>query len=171
MPVIRASTQVVRFGLESGEPVHKDGAMTPSPGMPRRKLHQVTFTLAGLYNIAWGLYTAADPQWLFRFAAMPAANYPQVFICLAMVIGLYGILYLDVARCPERGWLIAAVGLAGKVLGPIGLARQIWTGAWPVATVAVCVTNDFVWWVPFGIYLVDAWPWFIGTSRECSGHS
>ena len=28
-------------------------------------------------------------------------------------VGLYGILYLEVARRPERGWLLAAVGLAG----------------------------------------------------------
>ncbi len=38
-----------------------------------------------------------------------------------MVVGLYGLLYLEVARVPERGWLLAAVGLLGKVLGPIGL--------------------------------------------------
>ena len=47
---------------------------------------------------------------------MPLANYPAIFACLAMVIGLYGVLYLDVARRPEEGWLIVAVGLAGKVL-------------------------------------------------------
>ena len=38
-----------------------------------------------------------------------------------MVIGLYGLIYLEVARAPERGWPLAAVGLTGKVLGPIGL--------------------------------------------------
>ena len=77
-----------------------------------------------------------------------------------MVIGLYGILYLEVARVPERGWLLAAVGLLGKVLGPIGLARLIWTGEWPLSTLILCVTNDFIWWVPFSIYLYDAWPFF-----------
>jgi uncharacterized protein (DUF1810 family) len=24
----------------------------------------------------------------------------------------------------------------------------------------LCVTNDFIWWVPFGLYLYDAWPFF-----------
>jgi hypothetical protein len=51
---------------------------------------------------------------------MPQENYPQVFACLGMVIGLYGVLYLEVARVPERGWVLAAVGLTGKVLGPLG---------------------------------------------------
>jgi hypothetical protein len=75
-----------------------------------------------------------------------------------MVVGLYGILYLEVARRPERGWLIAAVGLAGKILGPIGLAMLIARGTWAPATLVLCVTNDLIWWIPFGLYLVDAWP-------------
>jgi hypothetical protein len=43
-----------------------------------------------------------DPQWLFRFARMPLQNHPEIFACLGMAIGLYGILYLEVARHPER---------------------------------------------------------------------
>src|SRR4028119_1809337 len=93
------------------------------PKMSRRRLHRAVFVAAGLYNIAWGIYTALDPQWLFRFAGMPVANHPQIFACLGMVIGLYGILYLEVARIPEAGWLIAAGGLVGKGLGPVGMGR------------------------------------------------
>lgn len=128
--------------------------------MARRRLHRAAFVAAGLYNIAWGVYTALDPQWLFRFAGMPLANHPQIFACLGMVIGLYGILYLEVARLPESGWLIAAVGLVGKVLGPIGMAVLLWQGVWPLATVVLCITNDLVWWIPFLLYLRDAWPHF-----------
>jgi hypothetical protein len=53
----------------------------------RRRWHRGVFIAAGAYNIAWGLYTLCDPQWLFRFAGMPPANYPAIFACLAMVIG------------------------------------------------------------------------------------
>lgn len=123
----------------------------------RRRLHQTVFLLAGIYNLSWGLYSALNPQWLFRFAGMPDLNHPEIFACLGMVIGVYGILYLEVARVPERGWLMAAVGLLGKVLGPIGLAQLIWTGQWPPSTVILCITNDFIWWIPFGLYLYDAW--------------
>lgn len=115
------------------------------------------FLIAGIYNLSWGLYSALNPQWLFRFAGMPDQNYPEIFACLGMVIGVYGILYLEVARVPERGWLIAAIGLLGKVLGPIGLAQLILAGKWPAASLVLCVTNDFIWWIPFGMYLVDAW--------------
>lgn len=132
----------------------------------RRKFHRVVFVLAGIYNISWGLYSAYDPQWLFRFAGMPLLNHPQIFSCLAMVIGLYGIIYFEVARRPERGWLLAAVGLTGKVLGPVGLALLIWQGTWPIAAIALCITNDFIWWIPFAIYLYDAKAFYF---RDLSG--
>src|SRR5262245_15255934 len=126
----------------------------------RRRFHRAVFIAAGIYNIGWGLYSAANPQWLFRFAGMTPANYPQIFACLGMVIGLYGVLYLEVARKPERGWLLAAIGLTGKVLGPIGLLKLIFTAQWPAATILLSITNDFIWWIPFAIYLCDAWPFF-----------
>nr|CAA9261520.1 hypothetical protein AVDCRST_MAG63-2447 [uncultured Armatimonadetes bacterium] len=128
--------------------------------LPRRRFHQTVFCLAGVYNLLWGLYAALDPQWLFRFARMPLLNHPQIFACLGMVVGLYGVLYLEVARAPERGWLIAAVGLTGKLLGPLGLAPLLWSGQWPPATIVLCLTNDLIWWVPFALYLRDAWPLF-----------
>jgi hypothetical protein len=124
--------------------------------IPRRRFHQIVFAIAGAYNLAWGAFSALDPQWLFRFAGMPLATYPEIFACLAMVVGIYGLLYWQVARDPEHGFAIAAVGLLGKVLGPIGLVRLIATGAWPPATVILCLTNDLIWWIPFGLYLRDA---------------
>ena len=120
----------------------------------------MVFAAAGLYNMAWGAWSAADPQWFFRFAGMPLSNHPAVFACLGMVVGLYGILYLDVAHAPERGWLIAAVGLMGKVLGPIGMIVLISTDQWPPSSLLLCVANDFIWWIPFALYLRDAWPAF-----------
>lgn len=83
-----------------------------------------------------------------------------------MVVGLYGILYLEVARVPERGFLVAAVGLAGKILGPIGLSVLIARGEWPPSTIVLCLTNDLVWWAPFGIYLRDAWGCFVEDWRS-----
>ena len=115
-----------------------------------------------LKGAAFNCWSAANPQWLFSLAGMPPSNYPALFACLAMMVGLYGILYLDVARAPERGWLVAAVGLTGKILGPLGLVWQIWRNHWPASTLVLCVTNDFIWWIPFALYLHDVWPAFRG---------
>src|SRR5450432_3166032 len=110
--------------------------------LPHKKLHRLIFCAAGVYNIAWGLFSSLDPQWLFKFAQMPLDNHPQIFACLAMVVGLYGVVYFEVARVPERGWLLAAVGFVGKILGPIGLAQLIFSHTWPAATIVLSLTND-----------------------------
>jgi hypothetical protein len=123
----------------------------------RRRFHRVMFAMAGTYNIVWGLWSAADPQWLFRFTGMASSNQPALFACLGMMVGLYGILYLDIARAPEHGWLVAAVGFTGKVLGPTGMTWLIWNGTWPASAFVLCLTNDVIWWIPFGLYLHDAW--------------
>ena len=123
--------------------------------MKRRRFHQAVFALAGAYNLAWGAYSAIDPQWLFRYAGMAPLNHPAIFACLGMVVGVYGLLYWQVVREPERGFEIATVGLLGKVLGPIGLIQLIASGAWPMKSVILCVTNDFIWWIPFVLYLWD----------------
>src|SRR5262249_53961970 len=116
--------------------------------------------VAAIYNIGWGIWSALNPDWLFRFSGLSPSNHPEIFACLGMVVGVYGLLYAEVARAPERGWPIAAVGLLGKVLGPIGWAVLVIRGAWPLRTAVLCLTNDFVWWIPFLLFLVDAWPSF-----------
>ena len=83
----------------------------------RQTFHRAVFAAAGLYNMAWGLWSVADPQWLFRFAGMPLANHPAVFACLGMVVGVYGILYLDVARRPEQRLADRGRRTPGKVPG------------------------------------------------------
>lgn len=138
----------------------------PPKTIRRRQFHRFIFVLAGLYNITWGTLSAIFPQWLFRFAGMPDQNYPEVFACLGMVLALYGVLYLEVARNPESGWLLAAIGLTGKVLGPIGWIMLVVNGQWPLKTMVLCLTNDLIWWIPFGWYLYDSWPVFRQSFRE-----
>ncbi len=53
--------------------------------MKRRRLHRATFALAAAYNLTWGAWSAADPQWLFRLAGMEPINHPAIFACLGMV--------------------------------------------------------------------------------------
>ena len=126
-----------------------------STALPRRRQHQVVFVAAGVWNLAWGVRTALRPETFYRTAGLPAPERPEVAACLGMVIGLYGVLYLDVARRPEHGGLVAAVGLAGKVLAPAGLALAVGQGRWPARAFLVTAGNDLPWWWPFTRYLRD----------------
>lgn len=123
--------------------------------MKRQQFHQITFLCAGIYNLLWGAYSGLDPQWFFRYTGLPLLNHPQIFACLGMVVGVYGILYLEIARKPAAGFLIGAIGLLGKLLGPIGWAYLYLSDTWPLSSIVLILTNDLIWWIPFTIYLRD----------------
>ena len=55
---------------------------------------------------------------------------------------------------------VRALGYLGKFLISVGLGVLILQGEWPPATLVLCLTNDFIWWVPFSLYLYDAWPYY-----------
>ncbi|MEP6902270.1 MAG: hypothetical protein ABJA66_11000 [Actinomycetota bacterium] len=128
--------------------------------MKRLRFHRYLFILAGIYNILWGLWVSIDPNWLFRFARMELPNYPEIFVCVGMVVGLYGIIYLEVARKPERGFLLALVGFTGKILGPLGAIYYVYLGKWTFSALIMNLTNDFIWLIPFAIYLYDSFPFY-----------
>jgi hypothetical protein len=70
-----------------------------------------------------------------------------------MVVGVYGLLYWYAAWKLEAAWPIIAVGLLGKVLGPIGMFTSF-SDDWPRRLGMICVYNDLIWWLPFGLFLI-----------------
>ena len=113
--------------------------------------------LAGIYNIAWGAATIAAPGSYFRFAEINPPRYPQIWQCVGMIVGVYGVGYLIAAADPLRHWPITLVGLLGKVFGPIGFASALLSGELPLKFGVVLLTNDFIWWIPFTGILVSAY--------------
>lgn len=113
---------------------------------------------AGVYNLIWGIPIVLAPDLPFRLLGMPPLEDPgrAIWQCLGMVIGVYGVGYLCAARDPLRHWPIVLVGLLGKVFGPIGFAWTASRGGIDWIFGINILTNDLVWWVPFGLMLVAA---------------
>ncbi len=111
---------------------------------------------AGVYNLAWGGLTVLYPAWLFDATGMPEPGYPFIWQCVGMIVGVYGVGYLAAARDPIRHWPIVLVGFLGKVFGPLGYASGVVRGDVPVEFGWTLLTNDLVWWVPFGMMLYAA---------------
>jgi hypothetical protein len=117
---------------------------------------QFALYAAGVYNLAWGSFVVLFPAALFQWANLLPINYPEVWQCVGMVVGVYGIGYLIAARDPLRHWPIVLVGLLGKVFGPLGMFLAVSNGKLPPVAAWACVTNDLIWWVPFGMILLRA---------------
>ena len=109
--------------------------------------------MAGVYNLFWGGWVILQPLALFEWLSLTPPIYPQIWQCVGMIVGVYGLGYLIAAADPIRHWPIVFVGLLGKILGPIGFvsaaAQQTlpWSWGW------IIVFNDLIWWVPFAAIL------------------
>jgi hypothetical protein len=111
---------------------------------------------AAVYNVVWGTVVIFFPNLLFDLCGMARPNYPEIWQCVGMIVGVYGVGYWAAASDPWRHWPIVLVGLLGKVFGPIGFAGALWTGTFPPVFGLTILTNDLIWWVPFALILRDA---------------
>ncbi|MFM1872981.1 MAG: hypothetical protein RL398_2403 [Planctomycetota bacterium] len=111
---------------------------------------------AAAYNVLFGAYAVLLPNAWFESAGMPAPNYPFLWQCVGMIVGVYGIGYAIAARDPLRHWPIVLVGLLGKVFGPIGFVDAAMRGDLPWQAGWIILSNDLVWWLPFTALLLAA---------------
>lgn len=147
-----------RTGVERPAESARTGARTePSVAGAAPRWSFYWLWAAGIYNLVWGLATIAAPNLLFDLTGIPRVNYPEIWQCVGMIVGVYGIGYIAAAYDSRRHWPIVLVGLLGKIFGPIGFAGALIKGTFPLAFGATILTNDLLWWIPFTLILVDAW--------------
>jgi peroxiredoxin len=109
--------------------------------------------LAGAYNLLWGTWAVLFPLAIFEWAGMEPPNYPELWQCIGMVVGVYGLAYAAASKDPVRHWPVVLAGLAGKVLGPIGFALGVMQHRFPLKFGVVNLANDLIWWIPFFLIL------------------
>ena len=114
---------------------------------------RVVLVAAGVYNIAFGIWAVAWPNLWFDWSGMERSRYPELWQSVGMIVGVYGIGYLIAASNPIRHWPIIFVGFLGKVFGPIGFVKAVYTGALPLSSAWITITNDLIWLVPFAMIL------------------
>lgn len=112
---------------------------------------------AGVYNLTWGALTVLMPQSSLDLLGLPSSPpVTQLWQCIGMIVGVYGIGYLIASRDVYRHWPITLVGLLGKVFGPIGFAVSMIAGTLPTSVGWTIITNDLIWWFPFAAILWGA---------------
>lgn len=150
----------------------------------------VVLLLAGVYNLAWGAWTVLFPALAFELSGLSEPgkplNYPQLWQCIGMIVGVYGIGYLLAARDPIRHWPIVLVGLLGKFFGPVGYLYGVIVGQTRPEGIVTLLFNDLSWWIPFVLILrrvyqhhireedsppIDPLPVALETARDAFGVS
>lgn len=133
---------------------HAPSHSTPAPRWMGRWL-----LAAAVYNLLWGLAMALAPVWTLGFLGVSPESreiWPQLWACIGMIVGVYGIGFLIASRNPLRHWPIVLVALLGKIFGPIGFVDAALRGALPWSMGVTILTNDLLWWIPFSMILWNA---------------
>jgi hypothetical protein len=112
---------------------------------------------AGIYNIVWGAITVLFPHLMFDLFGMERMQYPEIWQCVGMIVGVYGVGYIVAGFSPHTHWPIVLVGLMGKIFGPIGFAKALIDGTFPISFGINIIFNDLIWWIPFFLILKSAW--------------
>jgi hypothetical protein len=119
------------------------------------RVYRLIFTAAAAYNIAFGLWASLFPRAFFNVFELSPPRYPAIWACLGMVVGLYGAGYAYAAWRLNDAFPFIAIGLAGKILGPIGWTIAMRSGELPFRTFPQIVFDDIIWWVPFSLFLLE----------------
>ena len=114
---------------------------------------EITLRLAAVYNVLWGMVAVLFPVQCFEFFGMQVPLYPQLWQCIGMIVGVYGVGYWLAADNPMVHWPIVLVGFMGKVFGPIGFSMALINEEFPLKFGLNIIFNDLIWWIPFYLIL------------------
>lgn len=123
---------------------------------------------AAIYNFIFGLQAVLFPSLQFELLGMTPPNYPFLWQCIGMIVGVYGVGYWLAASDPIGRWPIILVGFLGKILGPIGFAVDWLKGEIPGAFGYTIILNDLIWWLPFAAILWSAARWTAGSEGDAN---
>ena len=118
---------------------------------------KLTLRLAAIYNVLWGVWVILFPTALFGLTKMPEPLYLEIWQCVGMIVGVYGIGYWLASNDPIQHYPIVLVGFLGKVFGPIGFLWSLIQGKFPWSFGITIIFNDLIWWIPFGYILYSTY--------------
>jgi len=136
---------------------------TNAPGLAATAPRWMTWVLraAGVYNVLWGSVVILAPSWSFGWSGLSKPDqplyYPELWQCIGMIVGVYGVGYYLAARAPLTHWPVVLVGFLGKIFGPVGYLYGVIIGRTPPELIVTNFFNDLIWLVPFALILRAAY--------------
>jgi hypothetical protein len=122
----------------------------------RLERYRPWFYAAALYNLVWGGINVFFPHLFFQAVGMAPPDTLPIWQVVGMFVLVYAPGYWWAARYPDRHRHLIAIGLLGKLLGPIGFAWAALNLQLPLVFGWTILTNDLIWWPAFGRYMRDS---------------
>ncbi len=119
--------------------------------------HSPALKIAALCNVCCGVFAVLFPIAIFQFQGVdPLPNYPELWQCYGMMVGVCGIGFWCASADSVRHWPIVLVGFLSKILGPICFVLAVFLGRFPWLMGVTILANDLIWWIPFASILLHA---------------
>jgi hypothetical protein len=122
----------------------------------RQQTHGRWLKAAAIYSVAWGTANVIWPRRALRILGVSESGPLFAWQTVAMMVAAFAPAYWWASKNPRRHAHIVAVGLAAKVLGPLGFGWALKTRRLPLRFGLTIVSNDLVWWPAFASIVHDA---------------
>ncbi|WP_017733967.1 hypothetical protein [Nafulsella turpanensis] len=104
--------------------------------------------VAGIYNLAWGLFIYVFPKAFFRWLTASQEAADQLVVYQGIGVLMFGILYILTALWPVRFWYLALTGLLSKVFGGMAVYFFIVDKTVTKQFIFHLLVNDLAWVTP-----------------------
>ena len=123
---------------------------------PRREVHyRLFFTLASVAGFGFAIWALLFPASLLDLFQVGRPSSQMFLAGLGIVEGLLALGYAFAAVRLERAYPFIAIGLAAKVIFPLGWLLAVVTGDLTARTLTLVIFEDIVWWIPFAAFLLE----------------
>jgi hypothetical protein len=117
------------------------------------RFHKILFLLAGIYNLAFGIWLFCSPQSLFAFAGLPILIPIVFYRILAVIIAGFSVIYFYSILRPEKAKYLILLGLLSKIAPTIFVIFMQIFSDFSFDWYKMLFFNDMIWWIPFCHYL------------------
>ncbi len=105
--------------------------------------------MAGVYNLAWGLFIYNFPEAFHKWLTAGAVVYAgKLVIYQGIGVFVFGIMYILATLYPLRFWYLILLGLISKLVGAIGVYFLIINKTVTKQFIFHVLVNDLAWVVP-----------------------
>lgn len=130
--------------------------LVPDSDQPDLTRYRPWLQAAALYNFLWGASVVLMPAAFFDLVGMSVPGVLPLWQVVGMLVLVFAPGYWWASCHPRAHRHIIAIGLLGKVLGPIGFVWAVAAGQLPIEFGWTILTNDLIWWPSFGLFVRDA---------------
>jgi hypothetical protein len=108
---------------------------------------------AGLYHLAFAIWTNCWPHLWFDWIGMARPNHPLMWQGVGVIMGVLGIGMIIASKKPMEHWLIVLFGFIKFSLGVAGFSLAYMRNEIPLISIWMMGIDDLIWWAPFAAIL------------------